>query len=261
MNSNQNMIMAGGAGLLICALVGGSVFVGSGQKAEMLKPGVKIGGVQPGQFLVESLPSTSKPRASSVIEASVPVTSTDSPSTLGDGMFPHYGNREVLPGVTLKELAHADLSVDEMSAALKKVHRISRELTQETYRSNPEVRESFLTLDEAIDLREQGFLVMKGDDPLSDGGTRYFVCPDSRAAQLDELKTVGMLLYNQHCYVEHASERLRSSAKESPRAVGELRIDVRQDGTGIDLWNAAGEPVSWKRYNIPGLVTGFLPPT
>ncbi|MCA9001263.1 MAG: hypothetical protein KDB61_05025, partial [Planctomycetes bacterium] len=202
------------------------------------------------EVLVEAPPGN---RAATVSDpAENPVE--DSDSAQGGGRFPFYGQREVLPGVKLEDLVHAQLDADEVSKALKAVLRISYDLTQEVYRTNPEVREAFLSLDEAIDLRVQGFLIMKGNDPKSDGGTRFFVCPPDRLAQLSELKTAAMLLYDQPSYLVPAKDSIMDRARTNLRGTGELALEMHPDGTGMTVWNDKGEFVSSTRFNIPGLV-------
>ncbi|HPF12783.1 MAG: hypothetical protein H6830_12030 [Planctomycetes bacterium] len=179
--------------------------------------------------------------------------------SVGD-LFPYYGDQELLPGIAIRDLPNVDLSPEEVSAAVEKLHLISDALTQEVYRHIPEVRNSFITLDEAIEKTAQGFLVMQGNDPWSEGGTRFFICPDSRAAQLNELKTAGLLIYHSPQYIQKSSESIRMKALNSPRGKGNLLLEVRSDGSGIDIWNDKEEPVIWKRFSIPGIATGFLPP-
>lgn len=210
--------------------------------------------------VVASDSSTRNPGTGEQPETNTAVAEKESSSGQAGGKFPHFGDQEVLPGVTLRDLIDADLSEEEVSDATYAIRSLSRKLTQDVYRTNPEVRDSFLTLDEAIDLSEQGFSIMKGNDPKSDGGTRYFVCPPSRTAQLDELKVAARSAYQSPRYIEHHSEKLKVGALESPRGQGELIVNVRPDGTGIDVWNAQGEPVTWQRFNIPGIASGFLPP-
>ncbi|MCA9001264.1 MAG: hypothetical protein KDB61_05030 [Planctomycetes bacterium] len=209
------------------------------------------------QALVEALSDNRATLTSEPAEKPV----EDSDIGAAEGRFPHYGQREVLPGVKLEELVHAQLDADEVKNALRAVRRISHDLTQEVYRTNPEVREAFLLLDDAIDLREQGFLIMKGDDPKSDGGTRYFVCPPERLAQLSELKTAAMLLYDQPSYLEPAKASIMERSKDNIRATGELSLEMHSDGTGMTVWNDKGEFVASTKFNIPGLVIDFLPTT
>lgn len=183
------------------------------------------------------------------------------PSDRTAGRFPFFGDREVLPGVALRDLFHLDLSEDEVTEAADAIRMIARELTWDVYRSNPEVRDAFLTHTEAIELSEQGISVMKGSGPQAVGMSQYVVCPPSRAAELDELKVAGLWVYQSPRHIESNTKGLWVGAQESPRGQGELITEVRSDGTGIDVWNAEGEIVIYSRFSIPGICPSLDPPT
>jgi hypothetical protein len=176
----------------------------------------------------------------------------------GEGVFPNFGDREVLPGVLLRDMVGVDLSVEEVNDVAETLQRLQAELAWEVFRSHPEVRESFLDHSEALDLCEQGFLIIKANDPLNKGGAKYFVCPDSLIPHLTELRAGGLAAFHSPTYIEDASGKLRQVASESPRGQGNVSLTVRSDGSGIDVFNDDAEPVTWTRFNIPGVVNGSL---
>ncbi len=220
--------------------------------------GVDLGSMETGLTAnLQPIHPKPAPRSSSAAESQgeKPVKATQPPA----GLFPHYGSQEILPGLRLQDLPLADLDPKETLQAARAVQMLALQLTRETYRKYPEVRQSFVSFDEAIELSSQGFLVMKGDDPQSEGGSRFFVCPPDQQERLNELKLAGQWVYQSPRYVEATKAKVLSKASKSAGSEG-LVLDVRSDGTGIDVRNAEGEPISWTRFNIPGIITGFLPP-